>query len=337
MFKFIKKAFLILLLLGTSIWMVLAVYFGDSYTSTAQTVVAAILGLLGLLVIAGLWSQWRAHLLVVHGLLFATVYAWWSITVLPLNDRDWKPDVATIAHATIVGDKITVYNIRNADYRSEFDYKTAYYDKTFDLTKLKGIDVLASYWDNASPAIAHIWVSFNFGDKDFLSISIEARKETHESFSIIRGFFRQHELIYVVADERDVIGVRSNFRTNPTEEVHLFHLNVSPEITRKFFMEYIKKINFLYANPVFYNTLLDNCTTSIWFKTSIDPDNKLPFSWKIILSGFLPEYLYDVGLIDTSIPFAQLHAQSNVNAAAKAASREPDFSLRIREAIKQTH
>ena len=337
MLKFIKNTFLLLLLFGTTIWMVLAVYFGDSYTSDTQIVIAAVLGLFGLLTVGGLWTQWRKHLLLLYTILFAVVYGWWSLTVLPSNDRDWQPNVATIAHATVVGDKVTVYNVRNADYRSEFDYTTAYYDKTYDLSKLKGIDVLVSYWEGTSPAIAHAWVSFDFGGNDILSISIEARKEKHEGFSIIRGFFRQHELIYVAADERDVVGVRTNFRTNPSEQVHLFRVNVSPEIARRFFIQYISTINSLYEKPIFYNTLLDNCTTSIWFKTRIDPENKLPFSWKVILSGFLPEYLYDIGLIDTSLPFEQLFKQANVNTAAQAASRAPDFSSRIREAIKQTH
>jgi len=261
----------------------------------------------------------------------AAILTWW-LSISPSNERQWQPDVAKLAYATIDGDKITVHNIRNFDYRSEFDYQPAYYTKTFHLNKLEGVDLFAVYW--MGPAIAHTILSFNFGSNDHLAVSIEARKELGEGYSTIKGFFKQYELIYIVADERDVIRLRTNYRKEPPEDVYLYQLQGPPQNGRRLFLEYMKRINELNEKPKFYRTLLDNCTTAIWFNTLINPGH-LPFSWKILLSGYLPEYLYEYGRLDTRIPFSELQQQAHINSRAHAAAEAPDFSKLIRKAIEK--
>jgi hypothetical protein len=333
MLKFLKVLLLVLMLIGTSVWAVLAVYFGDSHSSIVQTRVAAVFGLFGLVTLAGLgFARWRKRLLVTYLLLFIAVLSWWWFAVSPSNERQWQTDLAKLPYATIDGDFVTMHNIRNFDYRSEFDYKPAYYSKTFDLNTLEGGDLFAVYW--MGPAIAHTIASFNFGDKDYLAVSIEARKELNEGYSTIKGFFRQYELIYIVADERDVIRLRTNYRKNPLEDVYLYRIKSSKESARRLFLEYVKNINELYEKPVFYNTLLNNCTTDIWFNTLVNPGH-LPFSWKILLSGYVPEYLYETGSLSTRLPFDQLQRQAHINPAAQAADQSPDFSQRIRAAIEK--
>jgi hypothetical protein len=184
------------------------------------------------------------------------------------------------------------------------------------------------------PAIAHTIMSFNFGDKDHLAVSIEARKELNEGYSTIKGFFRQYELIYIVADERDVIRLRTNYRKDPIENVFLYPLHPPKENMRRLFMKYIGQINELHENPAFYNTLLDNCTTAIWFNTRVNPGH-LPFSWKILLSGYVPEYLYESGGVDARIPFEQVQQQAHINSLAQAADQSPDFSQRIRATVEK--
>jgi Domain of unknown function (DUF4105) len=333
MLRFIKVSLLVLTITGTTAWAVLAIYFGDSHGSIVQTSAAAVFGLFGLVTLAGLgFARWRKRLLVTYSILFFAVLGWWWFAVSPSNERQWQPDLAKLPYATINGDIVTVHNIRNVDYRSEFDYKPAYYTKTFDLNKLEGIDLFAVYW--MGPAIAHTIVSFNFGNKDYLAVSIEARKELNEGYSTIKGFFRQYELIYIVADERDVIRLRTNYRKNPPEEVYLYRLKGSKENARRLFLEYLRKINELHEKPAFYNTLLDNCTTDIWFNTLVNTGH-LPFSWKILLSGYVPEYLYESNRLDTRIPFDQLQRQAHINPVAQAAGQSPDFSQRIRAALEK--
>ena len=198
--------------------------------------------------------------------------------------------------------------------------------RTYDLSKLDSADVIAVYW--AGKAIAHVMVSFGFAGKDYLAVSIETRKEKGESYSTLAGFFRQYELYYVVADERDVIGVRATYR-QPQEDVYVYRTNAPIENIRRVFLDYIKSMNDLRERPSYYNTLTTNCTTSILFHTRMNPESP-PMSWKVLLSGYVPDYLYDLGRIDTSRPFAELEKLSLVNARAHAADRDPAFSQRIR-------
>jgi Domain of unknown function (DUF4105) len=333
MLKFIKVSLLVLALIGVTVWAVLAIYYGDSRGSAIQTFIAALFGLFGLLVLVSLGVvHSRKRLLTAYLLLFFLVLGWWWFTITPANDRQWQPDLALLPYTTIGGDKVTVHNIRNFEYRSEFDYKPAYYTKTYNLQELEGMDLFAVYW--MGPAIAHTVMSFNFGNKDYLAVSIEARKELNEGYSTVKGFFRQYELTYIVADERDVIRLRTNYRKDPPEDVYLYRIQSRKENVRRLFLEYLKKINELYEKPAFYNTLLDNCTTSIWFNTRVNPGH-LPFSWKILLSGYVPEYLYESKSLATQLPFEELQQQAYINPTAQAADQASDFSQRIRSRLEK--
>ncbi len=325
--KTIKTLLIILTLISATFWGACALYFGNSHTDVLQTLLAAGFGFSGLLTIIALFSpNWRNRLLLTHSFLFITaVYTW--LNIQPSNERNWQVDVEKLAYATFQGNIVTVHNIRNFDYKSEFDYTPAYYTKTFDLNQLEGVDLFAVYW--MGPAIAHTILSFNFGKDDHLAVSIEARKEKGEGYSTIKGFFRQYELIYIVADERDIIRLRTNFRQNPQEQVYLFSLTGTPGDPKRLFMDYFKDINNLNKNPAFYNTLTENCTTTIWMHARTTPDN-IPFSWKILLSGYAPEYLYENGRIDQSIPFSELRKLAYINNKISMTNTSADFSKQIR-------
>jgi hypothetical protein len=179
------------------------------------------------------------------------------------------------------------------------------------------------------PDIAHIMLSFGFAGRDYLAISIEARKEQGEGYSTIDGFFRHFELFYVVGDERDLIGVRAIHRKNPPEDVYLYRVQAPPEAARRLFLEYFRQINSLREKPQFYNSLTTNCTSTIWMNARVNPQH-LPFSWKIIISGHVPEYMYENRRLDTSLPFEELRERGHVNARAQEAGSAADFSQRIR-------
>jgi hypothetical protein len=308
-------------------WAVLAIYFGDSHTSLLQTVLAIGFGLVGFTTLVGIWfKRWRRGLLAIYVALFVAVLGWWS-NITATNDRIWQAETAKLPYAIIEGDIVTMHNIRNFSYRSETDFTPAYYTKAYDLSKLDHVDMFAVYW--MGPAVAHTIASFGFGDGEYLAISIEARKEEGEGYSTIKGFFRQYEQIHIVADERDVIRLRTNYRQDPPEDVYRYRLVASPEAARKFFLQYVKTINEEKERPSFYNTLTANCTNVIWKHASVLPD-RVPFSWKLLASGYSAEYLYEMGRLDTSLPFAELTQQGYVNPVAQALGDAPDFSQRIR-------
>jgi hypothetical protein len=317
-----------LLTAATGGWGVLALTYSGPHSDTVRTLLAGAFAIAALAALIALcMRRWRWRAFTAYVVLFAALLAWF-FTIEPSNERDWQTDVARLAYAEIDGNIVTVHNIRNFDYRSETDYIPAYYDKRFDLAKLEGVDLVASYW--MGPAIAHTFVSFAFAGGDHLAISIETRKEKTEAYSTIKGFFRQYELFYVVADERDVIRSRTNYRRDPPEDVYVYRTQGPLENGRRLFMEYVRQINALKAKPDFYNTLINNCTTDIWYNSLVNAQH-LRFSWKILASGYVPDYLYESGRLDTSVPFAELQRRAHVNARAQAADKAADFSRRIRE------
>lgn len=323
-------ALLGLLTVSSAAWGVLAVVYSGPQNAVVRYALAAAFALVAIATLVALCLRhWRWRTLAAYLLAFTLLVVWFR-SIEPSNERDWQTDVARLSYAEIEGDIVTVRNIRNFDYRSETDYTPAYYDKRFDLRKLEGVDLIAVYW--MGPAVAHVFVSFAFAGGDHLAVSIEARKEKSEGYSTIKGFFRQYELYYVVADERDVIRLRTNYRRDPPEDVYVYRVQAPIENGRRLFLDYARKLNALKAAPEFYNTLTTNCTTNIWSHSLVNQEHPR-FSWKILASGYVPEYLYESGRLDTRVPFAELQRRAHVNARAQAADAATDFSRRIREEL----
>lgn len=324
--KVMTKVFLGLVLAGATLWGVGALYFSPLLPEGWRAYGSGIYLLLTLLGFVFLPRRGRTAIgaLVVFAILVILF-----LRIPASNNRDWQPEVARTPYATINGDMITVHNVRNFDYRTETDFDSRWEIRTYDFSKLDSADIIAVYW--AGKAIAHVMVSFGFAGKDYLTLSIETRKEKGESYSTLAGFFRQYELYYVVADERDVVRVRTTYR-QPQEDVYIYRARGPLKNVRRIFLDYLKSINELRERASYYNTLTTNCTTSILFHTRMNPESP-PMSWKVLLSGYLPDYLYELGKIDTSRPFAELEKMSRVNDRAHAADKDPAFSQRIREGL----
>jgi len=200
----------------------------------------------------------------------------------------------------------------------------------FDLRELNEVDLFAVYW--MGPAIAHVFLSFGFADGAHLAFSIETRREKGQSYSSVQGFFRQFTLYYAVGDERDIVRLRTNYRHAPPEQVYLYRLRGHLESGRELFREYLGQLNALRQHAEWYNTVVSNCTSSIWLLSRINPEH-VPWSWKILLSGYLPGYLYEQGRLNTSVPFEELERRGLINAPAQAADQAADFSQRIRAGV----
>jgi len=223
------------------------------------------------------------------------------------------------------GDVVTIHNVRNFRYRSETDFSPRYEMRRLDLNKLRGVDMFINYW--GSPYMAHPILSFDFGSDGRVCFSIETRPEKGEAYSALGGLYRQFELIYVVADERDVIRVRTNFRKG--EDVYLYHLKAVH--AREAFMEYIRTVNELHRTPRWYNAITNNCTTAIRHQRTAS--ERAPWDWRMLANGLGDELLYERGAIDRALPFAELKRISRVNERAKAAGEAEDFSKKIREGL----
>jgi len=319
--------FLGLVVAGMTAWCAGAFYYSRRDGSAIGAVLAV--GFVAAIALAFLVlpRRWRT----LNGFLaaFALVVAWW-LWLPASNDRDWLPEVAVTPWASRDGDLVTVHGVRNFDYRTETDFTPRWEDRTYDLRALDSGDLIAVYW--AGKAIAHIMVSFGFAGRDYLAVSIETRKARGQTYSTIAGFFKQYELVYVAADERDVIGVRTTYR-QPQEDVYVYRIQGSRENLRRVFLDYVKTMNDMRDHPQFYNTLTTNCTTTVLMHSHVNPESP-PWSWKILLSGYLPQYVYELGKLGRTLPFTELERRAWVNQRAHAADRDPMFSQRIREAVR---
>ena len=301
--RFALFALVALICLIATLWAVGALYF-DLPIAWLRAPLALIYGLATLAALFFVKGRWRATGVVTLG--FVAVLAWW-FTLEPRQDRDWKPEVAVPANAIIDSEHVTIQNVRNFDYRSETDFTTHYETDTYDLGQLRGLDLFVTYW--GSPLIAHPIVSFDFGDQGRICFSIETRSERGETYSAIRGFYRQFELIYIAADERDVVRLRTNFRKG--EEVYLYHLNLPLDEARTRFSEYVHRIKELHARPEWYNAVTTNCTTSI--RSQHAAGGRAPWDWRILANGKADEMLYERGVLDRTLTFADLKRRAHVN------------------------
>lgn len=253
-------------------------------------------------------------------------YIIFSLIVRPSLDRDWSKDQAVLARAEISEDRVDITNIRNINYRSTTDYDVQYYDKTFDLSKLESVWYMVEPF--AGFGAAHTLVSFGFRGGDYVAISAEIRKEKGEIFSPLKGLLRQYELVYVIADERDVIKLRSNYRN---DDVFLYPIKTTPENMRKLFISMLERANKLATEPEFYNTLTSTCTTNIVSHVNDIAPDRIPFSFKVLLPAYSDELAHEIGLIDNTLPLEQLRETYRINERAEKYADDPNFSQRIRE------
>ena len=311
------------LLAGLVAWASLALYWSNLPWPEARLALA--LAFAGF----GIWALWISRtprIRLAFAGVFTVVLVWWLL-IPPSQDRDWRPEVAVLPRAEIDGDRVRLINVRNFDFRSRDDFTVRYEDREVSLSHLTGVDFYLSFWREGP--VGHTWVSFLFDNAPPVSISIETRPEKGEGFAPLASMFKQFELIYVVGDESDLVGLRASHRD---EQVFLFHVIAPPENARRLFLIYLERINELAERPEWYHLLSNNCTLNI-VRYMNKAGREGGFEWSHLLNGQFDGYLFNVGLLDTSMPFHELRERSRITAAAKAAEDAPDFSTRIRAGL----
>jgi hypothetical protein len=305
-------------------WGALALWFDGPNSRLLAGTMCAALGLTSVLLAALVRPFLKGLLAAILPVIF--IVLWW-VSIAPSNSRDWSPDVARTAQALFQSPSVTIENLRNFEYRSETDYEQRWERRTYNLNGIRGVDLFMSFWGPTQ--IAHTIASWEFDDGQHLAISIETRKTKGQSYSAVRGFFRQYEIYYVVADERDLVGLRTNYRD---EQVYLYHIRASASQARALLIDYLKEVNRLAEHPQWYNALTQNCTTTIRGHTqNVGAGGRL--DWRLLANGHLDELLYERGQIDTHLPFEEVRARSNITERARAAGDSPDFSARIRQGL----
>jgi len=310
-------------LLASLLMLCLSLWGGGALWFQAAPFLAVAWGVVSVASLVWWWRRGSARVLLPWLFAVALMMVWWS-TIRPSHDRVWADDVARMVTGRVQGSVVTLDQVRNFEWRSDADYTQRWEQRQYDLSQLRSVDVALSYW--MGPAIAHTLVSFGFADGRYLTFSIEIRKERGESFDAIAGFFKRFETVLIAADERDILRVRTNVRD---EDMYLYRLNMPPEVMRSLFLAYLDEGTLLKREPRFYNTLTANCTTII-FEMARRIDHGLPLDWRLLASGYLDRYLYDIGALAGQGEFNSRREQAHITAKARAADKATDFSDRIR-------
>ena len=317
---------LVLAIALAAAWATLALWYRLPVPDIARGLAACLFALLGVATAIALFSPWRLHALALFVIFFAAVLVWWN-TIDPPEHADFAPDVARQVTGLREGDTLTLTNVRDFEWRSNTDFTERWTTRSYDLNKLETLDLFMSYW--AGPEMAHVIMSFGFEGGDQLAWSVEVRRRNGGEFSPIADLFKANPLVIVAADERDVVGVRSNIRG---EDVQLYRLNVPARDARALLLGYVADANALAETPRFYNSITTNCTTVI-FKVMRAVGDVTPFDWRLIVNGYLPEYAYDRGALDSRLSVQELRARAHIATRALAAGLTPDFSQVIRDGM----
>lgn len=319
LFKGIRFLFLALVLA----WASLAIYFSTLPWAWLR------IGLAVAFAAFGIWALWiarRPRMRWVFAALYVLVLVGWSF-IQPSHDRDWRQDVGVMPRATIDGDRVRISGVRNFDYSSRDDFTVRYEEREASLPHLTGLDFFISYW--MPGPVGHTFLSFTFDNAPPLNISIETRPEVGEGFDPLASLFKKYELIYVVGEERDIVGVRTNFRG---EDVYVYRLRVPAEVARNLLLVYLERINELADRPEFYHLLSNSCTINIVRYANL-VGRSGDFDLRHYLNGWVDRYFYDTRLLTTEFPFAELRQRSRVDASVKASEEIEDFSQHIRESV----
>lgn len=310
-------------------WGALALWFGLAHpAAVAAVVVWCLIGAASIVALARGAGKWPGPKVAILGALALAVLLGWWLSIAPSHNRVWADDVARLLVARIDGNRLVLDNVRNFAWRTETDYTPRWETREYALDGLDSADLVLSYW--MGPHIAHTLVSFGFKDGRKLVFSLEIRKERHETFSAVGGFFREFEQVIIASDERDIIRTRSNARG---EQVYLYRLRATPAQLRAVLLDYLERAAALRRQPEFYNTLTSNCTTILYeLARRIAPD--LPLDYRLLASGHFAEYAYDQGALHQELPYAELQQRGHINARARQADIDgSDFSRAIRVGI----
>jgi len=318
----------LVLLLATA-WMIGAIAFSPYATSAVRTTLAVLFAIA--VIIGYRWLRKRRQLSPTRAtawmLLACAVPALvWAVLLLPSNDRNWAVDQQRLAHVDVAGDRVTVHNVRNFTYRSTTDFDRAWEDRSYDLAQLESAWFVVEPFSDFAGA-AHTFLSFGFEGGEYLAVSVEIRKEKGESFSALKGLYRNYEIMYVFGDERDLVQLRTAQRK---DTVYVYPLGASKDAARSMLLDIVARANALEREPEFYNSLTNTCTTNIATHANRVNPGAVPFSWQLLLPGYSDERALALGLIAFDGTIEQARERFRVNERADAAAGAADFSTQIR-------
>ncbi|MGI1661733.1 DUF4105 domain-containing protein [Palleronia sp. KMU-117] len=319
--------FLLALAVGyLTAWGAMALWFKLPGPDAIQWLVAAAFGALGLGTVVGIFTMARLRWLSVFALTAIVLLVWWN-SLAPPSEGQWSPELARQVTGTIEGDVLTLENVRAFEWRSEEDFTEVWATRSYDISQIESVDLFMSYWGGRN--MAHLMLSFGFANGDYLAWSIEVRRRSDDSFSPVADFFKAHPIAIVAAEERDVVGLRSNIQK---ASVRMFRLRVPPEGSRDLIEAYVAGANRLVEEPHWFNSVFTNCSrTAILLARYAGAT--LPADWRIIVNGYFPDYLYDQGALATDVSIEELYRLGDISERARSEGLTENYSQAIRDGV----
>jgi hypothetical protein len=309
-----------------AVWGGFALVYQAAESRRIARLCAAAWSTIGAAAVVAIWRGMPAYGLGAFAVAFAGLLAWWK-SRKPTNEGDWADEVAQMTHGRVDGDRVTLHNVRNFEWRTTSDYTPRWETRIYDLAALRSVDLVLSYW--RGPAIAHMLVSFGFADDGYVAFSVEIRRRRSQQFSEIGGFFKEFELCIIATDEYDSIRLRSNIRG---ERVHVYRLQLAQADARSLFLAYVSEANRLLQSPRFYNTITVNCTTLV-YRMMRRIVGHLPFSYRLLFTGYVPEYVYAIGGFDRRYSLQELRTLGYISDRARQSEARQHFSTDIRRGV----
>ncbi|MEZ4599871.1 MAG: DUF4105 domain-containing protein [Syntrophotaleaceae bacterium] len=242
----------------------------------------------------------------------------------PTHEGEWQEAQKLLPDVQIEGHRYLLRNIRDFSYLPDKSIGRArYLEQEFSPNNLKRVWLGLSHFTDYG--FAHSFLSFEFEDGRYLVASVEARKRPEQTYSPLAGLFRRYHKIIVLGTERDIIGVRSHVGG---QRVLLYPLELTAAQGRRVFAGMMQDVRTLREKPSFYNTLFDNCTTSL---LRYDPDHRFwknILDYRILLPGFADDFAVERGWIRDNEGLEELRRKAVVDAGV-----DPDdenFSKGIR-------
>ena len=247
----------------------------------------------------------------------------------PSSERDWADDQAVQPTVTIAGSTVRIDSLRDFRHRPGGAYDPVFRTETFDTADVRAVwFALAPFADSWS-GLAHTFVSFELEGGRYLSVSVEARREREESYTLLGGLTRRFEVTYVIGTESDLLGLRAL----RGDVLHLYPSKATPAQARAMLLDMLRRAQALRTSPEFYNTLTNNCATNLRAHVNRVSTERLPFGWAILFPGYSDELALERGLLATDLPLDRARATYRVDERARAALADHavDFSKRIRQ------
>jgi len=318
----------IVIVVALTVWGCLALWYHAPGVRVHKIWAVAALATLAVATLMVLSQRRSPSAILCFAAVFGILIVWWH-RLKPSNDRVWADDVAQMTTGEVEGSRVILHNVRNFDWRTLTDYTQRWESRSYDLQRLDSVDMILSYWSYR--AIAHVLISFGFDEGEHVVFSVEIRRKKGQGFSEIGGFFKEFELSIIAADERDVIRVRTNIRG---EDDYLYQIRLPIPAMRSLFLAYVQQANSLVTTPRFYNTISVNCTTLVYHMVK-HIVGFLPWNYRLLLSGYLPTYVYRIGGLDTRYKLEELRAFGCITQRARDSGSRDTFSADIRQGMSR--